>query len=110
MPLLFSYGTLQLKKVQLASFGRILTGTKDSLKGYVLNQLQITDADVLAKSEQVFHPIAEISDNKNDQIDGMLFEVTDKELAQADAYEVADYKRIETLFVSGKKGWIYIKS
>lgn len=108
MHLLFSYGTLQLEKVQIESFGRLLKGHKDSLKGYVLGQLKITDPDVLAKSEKEFHPIAEISTNNNDQIDGVLFEITQKELDQADAYEVSDYKRIEATFNSGKKGWIYI--
>lgn len=34
--LLFSYGTLQLEKVQLESFGRVLKGTKDAMtKGRV---------------------------------------------------------------------------
>lgn len=32
--LLFSYGTLQHKDVQIATFGRELTGRKDSLLGY----------------------------------------------------------------------------
>ncbi|MGE8555730.1 MAG: hypothetical protein ACN6OB_17565 [Chryseobacterium jejuense] len=38
----------------------------------------------------------------------MLFEVTDSEILQADEYEVDDYKRIETVFKSGNKGFIYI--
>jgi hypothetical protein len=33
--LLFSYGTLQYKDVQVATFGRELTGREDSLPGYV---------------------------------------------------------------------------
>ncbi|MDO6801624.1 gamma-glutamylcyclotransferase family protein [Wenyingzhuangia sp. 1_MG-2023] len=110
MHLLFSYGTLQLEKVQQESFGRTLTGTPDTLKGYKLGKLKITDAEVLAKSEQEFHPIAEISKNNNNQIKGILFEITQEELDQADAYEVSDYKRIEATFASGIKGWIYIKS
>jgi predicted SnoaL-like aldol condensation-catalyzing enzyme len=39
----------------------------------------------------------------------MLFEVTDEEIANADDYEVDDYKRIETSFKSGKVGFIYVK-
>ena len=39
----------------------------------------------------------------------MLFEVTDNEIAQADEYEVNDYKRIQTTFKSGKIGYIYVK-
>lgn len=30
---LFSYGTLQLEKVQIESFGKILKGPKDTLQG-----------------------------------------------------------------------------
>lgn len=108
MHLLFSYGTLQLDKVQVESFGRLLTGYKDSLKGYVLGKLKITDPDVLAKSEKEYHPIAEVSINQNEEIKGMIFEITEEELAQADAYEVSDYKRIEATFTSGKKAWIYV--
>lgn len=110
MHLLFSYGTLQFEKVQIESFGRILKGENDTLMGYKLGELKITDPDVLAKSEKEFHPIAEISENKNDLVEGMLFEITQEELDQADAYEVSDYKRIEAQFTSGKKGWIYIKA
>ncbi|NIJ44609.1 gamma-glutamylcyclotransferase (GGCT)/AIG2-like uncharacterized protein YtfP [Wenyingzhuangia heitensis] len=108
MHLLFSYGTLQFKKVQLESFGRLLTGYNDSLKGYVLGKLQITDIDVITKSGKEYHPIAKISSNTIDEIKGMIFEITDEELQQADAYEVSDYKRIEATFNSGKKAWIYV--
>ena len=31
---LFSYGTLQYRKVQIETFGRILNGTNDILIGY----------------------------------------------------------------------------
>lgn len=109
--LLFSYGTLQLEKVQLESFGRKLIGHKDVLKGYKLGQLQITDKDVLAKSGQEFHPMAIPSTpSKNDKIAGVLFEITPEELAQADKYEVDDYKRVKCKFESGKEGWIYIQA
>ena len=107
---LFSYGTLQLEKVQIESFGRILKGQKDRLIGYRLGKLKITDADVLAKSEQEFHPIAIPSEDENDYIEGVLFEISTEELVQADSYEVSDYKRIEAMFESGKLGWIYVKA
>jgi hypothetical protein len=38
----------------------------------------------------------------------VLFEVTETEIIQADDYEVDDYKRIEVVFTSGKKGFIYV--
>jgi hypothetical protein len=109
MPLLFSYGTLQNEQVQIETFGRLLKGEKDSLIGYELKMVEITDPEVLRKSEQKFHPIIEFSGNKNNEVEGMLFEVTDEEIANADDYEVDDYKRIETSFKSGKVGFIYVK-
>ncbi len=109
MPNLFSYGTLQLEQVQLETFNRILKGEKDALIGYELKMLEITDPEVLRKSNQQFHPILEFSGNETDIVEGMLYEVTEDEILKADEYEVDDYQRIETNFKSGKKGFIYVK-
>ncbi|WP_195715212.1 hypothetical protein [Ancylomarina sp. 16SWW S1-10-2] len=40
--LLFSYGTLQLEKVQIENYGHLLKGEKDSLLNYKLDKLEIT--------------------------------------------------------------------
>ena len=40
--LLFSYGTLQQPEVQLATFGRELTGHRDAIVGYDLDYVTIT--------------------------------------------------------------------
>ncbi|MCT2406332.1 gamma-glutamylcyclotransferase [Chryseobacterium antibioticum] len=108
MAYLFSYGTLQKKEVQLETFGRLLVGEKDSLTGYTLNRVEITDPEVLRKSNQKYHPILTFSGDSEDEVEGMLFEVTEEEILQADEYEVDDYKRVETVFKSGKKGFIYV--
>ncbi|ASK29850.1 UDP-N-acetylmuramate--alanine ligase [Chryseobacterium sp. T16E-39] len=108
MPYLFSYGTLQNEQVQTETFGRVLNGEKDILMGCKLKMLEITDPEVLRKSNQKYHPILEFSGMIEDEVEGMLFEVTDGEILQADEYEVDDYKRIETTFRSGKKGFIYV--
>ena len=47
MPKLFSYGTLQQEDVQLATFGRRLTGVSDALVGY-RELVQITLAEIRA--------------------------------------------------------------
>ncbi|GAA5026920.1 hypothetical protein GCM10011506_13050 [Marivirga lumbricoides] len=107
--LLFSYGTLQLKKVQMESFGRLLEGLPDQIKAYRLEDLPIQDEMVLLRSGLASHPIAVPSLNDEDFISGTVFEITDEELAQSDAYEVSDYKRVEVLLASGKKAWIYVK-
>lgn len=109
MPNLFSYGTLQNEKVQIETFGRILKGEKDTLLGYNLKMVEIKDLEVVRKSGQALHPIIDYTENMNDKVEGVLFEVTNDELLNADKYEVDDYKRIETEFQSGKKGFIYIK-
>jgi gamma-glutamylcyclotransferase (GGCT)/AIG2-like uncharacterized protein YtfP len=108
MPNLFSYGTLQKEQVQIETFGRILIGEKDILSGYKLKMLEITDPEVLRKSNQKYHPILEFSGNTEDEVKGVLFEVTDEEILQADEYEVDDYKRVEAVFKSGKSGFIYV--
>ncbi|MBD8080966.1 gamma-glutamylcyclotransferase family protein [Chryseobacterium caseinilyticum] len=108
MPNLFSYGTLQKEQVQLETFGRILRGEKDIVVGYQLKMLEIKDPEVLRKSNQKYHPILEFSGNSADEVEGVLFQVSDEEILHADEYEVDDYKRIETVFKSEKKGFIYV--
>jgi hypothetical protein len=109
MPNLFSYGTLQKEQVQIETFGRILKGEKDILSAYIIEMLEITDPEVLRKSDQKYHPILVFSGNPEDEVEGVLFEVTAEEILKADAYEVDEYKRIETVFRSGKTGFIYIQ-
>lgn len=105
---LFSYGTLQLEKVQIENYGRLLNGKKDSLLGYRLDKLKITDTEVLKKSGEEFHPIAVKTGNPDDVIEGTIFEITDEELIATDKYEVSDYKRVLETFLSGKKAWVYV--
>lgn len=107
MPLLFSYGTLQQKQVQLANFGRELTGSKDILQGYVVGEIKITDERVLRESGKASHPILRFSGDLQDEVAGTVFEITDQELAQADDYEVDDYVRVAAILKSGKTAWIY---
>lgn len=109
MPYLFSYGTLQLVTVQIETFGRKLHGKIDSLAGYEIKMLEITDAEVLRKSNQKFHPIIEYTGDLSSKVEGVLFEVTENEILQADTYEVEQYQRVEAVFDSGLVGYIYIK-
>ncbi|HHP7240343.1 MAG TPA: gamma-glutamylcyclotransferase family protein [Cyclobacteriaceae bacterium] len=105
--LLFSYGTLQLEKVQLENYGRVLKGDQDKLLGYNIEKMQISDATVFAKSQLEYHPIAVKSEFENDFVEGVIFEITGTELAETDKYEVSQYLRILETFHSGKKAWIY---
>ena len=98
--LLFSYGTLQVESVQLATFGRRLAGTADGLPGYKQSLVRIEDASVVATSGKTHHPIVSYH--------GTAFEVTAEELQHADAYEVSDYKRISATLLSGVRAWVYV--
>ena len=105
---LFSYGTLQLIEVQIETYGRKLSGDKDILNNYRIEQLEITDNTVLKKSQKRFHPIA-IPDNYAENcIEGTVYEITQQELVETDKYEVSDYKRILVTLASGKKAWVYV--
>lgn len=106
---LFSYGTLQFKRVQIETYGRLLKGKKAILKGYKLGLIEIKNTSVIQKSGKKFHPIAIKSNNPNNKIEGMLFEITEKELLKTDTYEVDDYKRVSEDFDLGIKAWIYVK-
>lgn len=106
---LFSYGTLQLERVQLDTFGRILTGKKDSLKNYILSQIKITDPDVIKSSGTDMHPMLEYTGNENDFVEGTVFDLSEEEIVQADSYEVEDYKRAELIFASGELAYVYLK-
>ncbi|PIS00371.1 MAG: UDP-N-acetylmuramate--alanine ligase [Chlamydiae bacterium CG10_big_fil_rev_8_21_14_0_10_35_9] len=107
---LFSYGTLRYEKVQLATFGRKLKGKEDSLPGYYLEKLEITDPDVIVKSGENIHSIIRFSGNPEDRIPGIVFKVSLEELDQADKYEVADYKRILVQLLSGLFAWVYVSA
>ncbi|MFG0501011.1 gamma-glutamylcyclotransferase [Pseudomonas putida] len=108
--LLFSYGTLQDKAVQLANFGRELNGQADRMPGYRLDWVEITDPGVLATSGKSHHPIVSPSGQANDSVAGMVFQISEDELAAADHYEVADYKRVVVTLASGLTAWVYVRA
>jgi hypothetical protein len=105
---LFSYGTLQLESVQLATFGRRLVGSRDALPGHAESLLEISDAAVVATSGKTHHPIARFTGRDADAVAGTVFEVTPEELAQADRYEVSDYQRVAVTLRSGTRAWVYV--
>ena len=108
MPMLFSYGTLQLASVQQANFGRLLSGQADSLVGWRQDMVEITDPKVLAESGERFHPILRYTGQAQDTVAGTVFNISDAELLRADSYEVDDYHRIEVPLASGLKAWVYV--
>lgn len=107
---LFSYGTLQDKAVQLANFGRELSGSADAMLGYEQSWVEITDPEVLATSGKTHNPILRPGSASSAPIPGMVFQITAEELAAADSYEVSDYKRVSVVLKSGIKAWVYVSA
>ena len=102
----FSYGTLQDESVQLATFGRKLSGEPDVLKRYREGRVPIRTG---ALTTGAYHLNAEFTGNNSDSIAGTVFQVTLDELEQADIYEAtANYKRIRVELESGKQAWVYV--
>jgi gamma-glutamylcyclotransferase (GGCT)/AIG2-like uncharacterized protein YtfP len=102
MQKLFSYGSLQNEEVQEDLFGRLIQGTPETLIGYELNEIQIEEEFGI-----VHYPIIMKTDNLNDTISGMVYDVTLIELHQADLYEGKHYKRVEVILQSNQKAWAY---
>ena len=102
MPRLFSYGSLQLATVQLATFGRLLSGRSDELAGFSLATLRRGDK-LLANAVR--------ATGTQERVPGTAYEITDAELLAADAYERADaYTRIEVTLASGTGAWVYVEA
>lgn len=107
MPLLFSYGTLQLESVQLSTFGRLLVGYDDELVGFERSIYEVTDPAFVAASGKAHHAIVRENGRSESRVPGTVFEITDEELASADSYEPAGYTRIPTVLASGREAWVY---
>jgi gamma-glutamylcyclotransferase (GGCT)/AIG2-like uncharacterized protein YtfP len=106
--LLFSYGTLRQRDVQLTTFGRELDGRPDAIVGYDLCYVTITDPHVIAASGNDRHPILKPSDRPGAEVAGTVFEISEAELASADEYEVDDYRRVSVQLRSGEQAWVYV--
>ena len=106
--LLFSYGTLRQRDVQLCTFGRELDGRPDAIVGYELDYVTITDPHVIATSGTDRHPILKPSRRPDAAIEGTVFAISSIDLAAADEYEVDDYRRVAVPLRSGEQAWVYV--
>ena len=91
----------------MATFGRLLHGERDELVGFEESLLEIADPAFVAASGKTHHAIVRLTGNRGSRVSGMVFEVTEPELASADAYEPDGYTRIRTILASGKEAWVY---
>jgi gamma-glutamylcyclotransferase (GGCT)/AIG2-like uncharacterized protein YtfP len=110
MPLLFSYGTLQLADVQRSLFGRLLSGQPDELIGFEESLFEIEEPDFVTASGKAAHAIVKFNGRNESRVSGTVLEVSEDELATADKYEPAGYKRVSTTLASGKQAWVYAGS
>jgi hypothetical protein len=109
MPLLFSYGTLQQDRVQLATFGRLLDGQPDELLGFEPAMVPIAAARLAAFPGKTHHTNLVRCGKHDSRVSGAVFELSDDELAIADRYEQLDsYKRIAVTLASGRTAWVYV--
>lgn len=109
MPLLVSYGTLQQDTVQLSTFGRLLQGQQDELLGFEPSLVRIEDPNMVAASGKTHHANVSLNGRNDSRVSGIVFEITDAELAAADQYEqLASYKRVAATLASGKHTWVYV--
>jgi hypothetical protein len=90
---------LRHKDVQIATFGRELTGHDDSLLGYTRTITEATG---------VLYYNIEPSSDPEDAVSGLVFEITEQELAAADSYEKdREYRRLFVTLRSGVQAWVY---
>lgn len=109
MPLLFSYGTLQDEKVQLATFGRRLAGQPDALSGFERSSVPIEDPQLAAAGGRTHNQNIRFSRTVESRVTGILFDITDAELASADEYEsLHGFERVAVLLASGRLAWVYV--
>ena len=107
---LFSYGTLRLESVQLATYGRRLQGSPDVLTGYVVQTFDLDDELVVAVSGLTQHTVASFTGMISDEIAGAVFALTTQELANTDDYEVDAVTRVMVELQSGARAWAYVDS
>jgi len=108
MPLIFSYGSLQEENVQLSTFGRRLDGRRDELVGFEAASVAIDDPTVVAALGKTHHANVVFNGNDASRVSGMVFEISDAELASVDEYEAPFmYRRTAAMLASGKRAWVY---
>ena len=111
MPLLFTYGTLQIGDIQLATFGRLVRGEPDEVVGCERQVITVEDPAVMAATGRAEHVNLRFNGNPNSRVPGTVLELTDAEIAEADKYEtLAAYARREVKLASGRAAWAYVYS
>jgi hypothetical protein len=106
---LFSYGTLQQENVQIAVFGKPVSGRPDAITGYDLVPVTISSQEAVAISGKAVHTTLVRAKGETAPIEGVVFHISADDLAAADRYESAEYQRIKVTLRSGIAAWVYIR-
>ncbi len=107
---LFTYGTLRDPAVQQRLFGRSVSGTPDAVQGFRLGTVTIADEEVIATSGTTVHLVVDGTGDSADRVEGMVLSLSEAELAIADGYETADYRRVAVTLVSGAEAFLYARA
>lgn len=106
--IVFSYGTLQLPRVQRTLYGRALESADDVLPGFETVPMKITDPAVIEASGSDLHLALVPSRDPAAVIPGKALRMTETELAATDVYEGTNYRRIEVTLDSGVRAFVYV--
>jgi hypothetical protein len=104
--LLFSCGALRRPEVQLAWFGRLLTGADDALPGHLASPLGVAALNAGEDPGPVVSP----SSDPRDEVTGVVFEVSGQDLSKVDQHEAAGCVRRYLRLKSGINAWVYLQS
>ncbi|WP_258027626.1 gamma-glutamylcyclotransferase family protein [Curtobacterium sp. BH-2-1-1] len=106
--LVFSYGTLRQPEVQETLFGGPVPTTEDSLPGWRLDWVTITDPRVIRTSGSDRHPILRRG-TPEDRVEGASLTLGHEwQMRAVDDHEVADHQRVEVTLGSGATAWVYV--
>ena len=92
----------------MALYGREIPTIEDSLPGYNIHWLTITDPEVIQTSGSDCHPFLRRG-TAQDKVLGSRLELSEAELVITDGYEVDDYERQEVVLSSGIRAWAYLE-
>jgi gamma-glutamyl AIG2-like cyclotransferase len=103
MPLLFSYGAFGDDGLRDGVVGRSIKGEPDQLLRFELSDVEVEGPRGL------HYPNLMYSGRNDSRVKGMVFNVSESELAAADKFATsAGYKRQPEELASGRLAWVYV--
>ena len=84
-----------------------MEGRKDALMGFT-TVVWSPDSNFSDQSESYLAAVH--TGMTSDQLSGMVYSITEKELKTIDAYETEAYLRVEVVLDSGIRSWVYVSA